>query len=119
MKAWVCLLTKKLAAAMPASAHTCVLPCAGATLADPFVISGNSLGAKDWDGRSNQWYTGSGDSGHWEDINCGAHFKCDLNNYLSTAGTKYRNVQVCRSSITLLLCSSDLHAHEMGTQHSL
>ncbi|CAK0787609.1 hypothetical protein CVIRNUC_010831 [Coccomyxa viridis] len=65
----------------------------GATLVDPFVISGNSLGAKDWDGRSNQWYTGSGDSGHWEDINCGAHFKYDLNNYLNTAGTKYRNVQ--------------------------
>lgn len=66
---------------------------------DPFVISGNSLGAKDWDGRSNQWYTGSGDSGHWEDINCGAHFKYDLNNYLNTAGTKYRNVQVCRRSV--------------------
>ena len=68
---------------------------------DPFVISGNSLGAKDWDGRSNQWYTGSGDSGHWEDINCGAHFKYDLNNYLNTAGTKYRNVQVCN-------CLSDI-----------
>ncbi len=61
---------------------------------DPFVISGNSLGARDWDGRSSQWYTGSADSGHWEDINCGAHFRYDMNSYLSTAGTKYKSVQV-------------------------
>ena len=72
-----------------------ILPeIAGATLVDPFTISGNSLGARDWDGRSSQWYTGSADSGHWEDINCGAHFKYDMNNYLSTAGTKYKSVQV-------------------------
>ena len=68
---------------------------AGATLVDPFTIRGNSLGAKDWNGCSNEWYTGSGDSGHWEDINCGAHFRYDLNNYLATAGTKIRSVQVC------------------------
>ena len=67
---------------------------AGATLVDPFTVSGNSLGAKDWDGRSSQWYTGFADSGHWEDINCGAHFKYDVNNYLSSAGTKYKNVVV-------------------------
>ena len=67
---------------------------AGATLVDPFNIRGNSLGAHDWDGRSSQWYTGSADSGHWEDINCGAHFKSDMNSYLSTAGTKYKSVQV-------------------------
>lgn len=87
-----------------ATCHSChggILPTltlipaiAGATLVDPFTVSGNSLGARDWDGRSSQWYTGSADSGHWEDINCGAHFKSDLNNYLSTAGTKYKNVQV-------------------------
>lgn len=78
---------------------------------DPFTISGNSLGAKDWDGRSNQWWTGSGDSGHWEDVNCGAHFKYDMNAYLGTAGTKYRNVQVrgepcdhCLSDATCCVC---------------
>lgn len=72
---------------------------AGATLVDPFKIGGNSLGAKDWNGCSNEWYTGSGDSGHWEDINCGAHFKYDLNNYLATAGTKFRSVQVCCGAV--------------------
>ena len=72
---------------------------AGATLVDPFKISGNSLGAHDWNGCSNEWYTGSGDSGHWEDINCGAHFKYNLNNYLATAATKFKSVQVCCGAI--------------------
>ncbi len=62
---------------------------------EDFKVSGNSLGAYDWDGRSGQWWTGGTDGGHWEDINCGAHFKYDLNYYLQSAGTHWRSVQVC------------------------
>ena len=83
---------------------------------DPFVISGNSLGARDWDGRSSQWYTGSADSGHWEDINCGAHFKYDMNSYLSTAGTKYKSVQVTlhilkKSPLQMFYCQESCVLH--------
>ena len=60
---------------------------------DPFKVTGNSLGAHDWDGRSAQWYTGSDPGGHWEDISCGAHFKSDVDAYLATAGSKHRSIQ--------------------------
>lgn len=70
------------------------LLCAGATIVEDFRISGNSLGGYDWDGRSGQWWTGSQSAGHWEDINCGAHFKFDLNQYLTTAATRFRAIQV-------------------------
>jgi hypothetical protein len=66
---------------------------------EDFRIAGNSLGGYDWDGRSGQWWTGSTDAGHWEDINCGAHFKSDLDWYLSSAGTRYRSIQVTLSLI--------------------
>ncbi|KAK9904758.1 hypothetical protein WJX75_001986 [Coccomyxa subellipsoidea] len=65
----------------------------GAQIVEDFRIAGNSLGGYDWDGRSGQWWTGSTDAGHWEDINCGAHFKSDLDWYLSSAGTRYRSIQ--------------------------
>ncbi|CAL8464697.1 g4232 [Coccomyxa elongata] len=65
----------------------------GAQVVEDFKISGNSLGGYDWDGRSGQWWTGSTDSGHWEDINCGAHFKYDLDYYLQSAGTHWRSVE--------------------------
>ena len=61
---------------------------------DPFRVSGNSLGAHDWDGRPARWFTGADSTGRWEDISCGARFKADMNAYLGTAGTKYRSIQV-------------------------
>ena len=52
----------------------------------------------------------------------GAHFKYDLNNYLNTAGTKYRNVQVCRHSVRFSCAHQacmrlKMQHHSMCLQH--
>ena len=66
---------------------------AGATIIDNFTIQGNSLGAEEWDG-TDTWYTGFGSTGKFEQLDCGARFKYDMNNYLSSAGSQYKTVQV-------------------------
>ena len=54
---------------------------------------GNSLGDENWSG-GDTWYTGYGATGKEEQLDCGARFKQDINNYLATAGTHYKSVQV-------------------------
>lgn len=65
---------------------------AGATLVDNFTIRGNSLGSQDWGGDST-WFTGYGQSGKEEQLDCGARFKFDINVYLNTSASKYKTIQ--------------------------
>ena len=37
-------------------------------------------------------YTGFGAAGKWEDLNCVAHFRFDVNGYLAGAGSRYKTV---------------------------
>ncbi|KAK9832701.1 hypothetical protein WJX81_001352 [Elliptochloris bilobata] len=66
---------------------------AGATIYEDFRIRGNSLGERDWDGRTNAWYTGFGAGGKWEDLNCVAHFRFDVDAYLANSGSRYKTVE--------------------------
>lgn len=66
---------------------------AGATLVDNFTIKGNSLGTLNWQGNS-EWNTGFGVNSKNEQLECGARFKLDVNNYLNTSGSRYKTVQV-------------------------
>lgn len=38
-------------------------------------------------------YTGFGAGGKWEDLNCVAHFRFDVNGYLAGAGSRYKTVE--------------------------
>ena len=60
---------------------------------DNFTIDGNSLGAMYWSGDTT-WYTGYGSRGKYEQLDCGARFKTDVNAYLSSANSTYKNIQV-------------------------
>ena len=72
---------------------------AGAVLVDNFTIKGNSLGTVNWQGAA-EWNTGFGVNSKNEQLDCGARFKQDVNNYLNTSGSQYTSVQVD--------CSADL-----------
>ena len=102
---------------------------AGATISDNFTIQGNSLGAMNWDGRLDEWYTGFGLNGHWEDIECD-RFRYDIDNYLATAHSAYKdiNVRLClcalvhRASVIACSTGAELSGHLAGQlprrQHS-
>ena len=62
-------------------------------MVDNFTVQGNTLGALNWDGRLDEWYTGWGLSGHWEDIECD-RFHYDIDAYLATAHSSYRDIDV-------------------------
>ena len=66
---------------------------AGAILVDNFTIKGNSLGTVNWQGAA-EWNTGFGVTSKNEQLDCGARFKQDVNNYLNTSGSQYKSVQV-------------------------
>ena len=44
-------------------------------------------------------YTGFGAGGKWEDLNCVAHFRYDVNGYLASAGSRYKTVEVLHSHL--------------------
>ena len=39
-------------------------------------------------------YTGFGAAGKWEDLNCVAHFRFDVDAYLAGSGSRYNTVEV-------------------------
>ena len=67
---------------------------AGATIVDNFTVKGNSLGTLNWQGAA-EWNTGYGVNNKQEQLDCGARFKPDINNYLNTSGSQYKTVQAC------------------------
>ncbi len=42
-------------------------------------------------------YTGFGAAGKWEDLNCVAHFRFDVDAYLANSGSRYKTVEVLHS----------------------
>ena len=68
---------------------------------DNLSITGNSLGSVYWQGDA-EWNTGFGELSKFEQLDCGARFKFDINNYLNTSGSQYKAVQVCGHGCTTL-----------------
>ena len=51
--------------------------------------------------RARRRYTGFGLAGKWEDLNCVAHFRFDVDAYLARAGSRYKTVEARAPALPL------------------